>query len=65
MLALKKYDWGDDFALAAKQIQQTDIRLTLNAKQRQQSCAIATSRATLPDVTPSGLNKAVWKPDTD
>ena len=32
MLALKKYNWGDNFALAAKQIQQTDIYFTLNAK---------------------------------
>ncbi len=63
MLALKKYDWGDDFALAAKQIQQTDVRFTLNAKQRLRARALATLRTIPPDVTPSGSNKAVWKPD--
>ncbi len=40
-LALPKYKWGTDFALASKEIQQTDTRFTLNNKQRQQARALA------------------------
>jgi hypothetical protein len=36
-LAPAKYKWGRDFALASLEIQQTDMRFTLNNKQRQRA----------------------------
>jgi hypothetical protein len=60
-LALPKYKWGTDFALASKEIQQTDTRFTLNAKQRQRARAAAGSRADT--ATPMTSKRSSWKSD--
>jgi hypothetical protein len=67
-LAPFKYKWGKDFAIAALEIQQTDTRFTLNARQRQRTRVTATPRTTLTDkmaTTSPGPSKMLWKPAMD
>ena len=65
-LAPDKHKWGINFAVASLEIQQTDTRFTLNAKQKQRARTTAVSRTTSSStaMTTSGPSGTLWKPAT-